>query len=477
MSDQLYLALDQGGHASRAIAFDRQGRVVAQSVCNVATVHTDDRIEHDPEEMVASLEEAVAQVLNALGERATAVVAAGLATQRSSIGCWDRHSGAALSPIISWQDRRAADWLKRFAGRNAEIHAKTGLFITAHYGASKLRWCLDHLPEVRLAQQEGRLAFGPMASFLLFRLCEEQPLLADPANASRTLLWNFRECDWDPELAAMFGVPRSALPLCVPTRYEFGHLRAERRIPLTILTGDQSAALYAYGLPESDTAYVNIGTGAFVQRPLGEHPRLVEHLLTGVVLHDAGVPTYVLEGTVNGAGSALELIERQLGVRPAEAVAHIDEWLLNEQNPPLFLNGVSGLGAPYWVPHFPSLFIGEGSDRAKIVAVVESICFLILENMQELVQHSGPVRRIVASGGLTAIRGLCQRLADLAGVPVYRPAQCEATARGTAFLLAGKPAIWAEAGQGTHYYPCEAPGLSERYQRWRQALQAALSGL
>ena len=149
-------------------------------------------------------------MLQGLGARAAQIVSAGLATQRSSIVCWDRVTGQALSPVISWQDRRAHEWLARFAPHAEAIHATTGLMLSAHYGASKLRWCLDHLPAVAQAETEGRLAFGPLASFLIFRLTAEHTLAADPANAARTLLWNIQSLDWDEGLLHLFSIPVSA---------------------------------------------------------------------------------------------------------------------------------------------------------------------------------------------------------------------------------------------------------------------------
>ena len=182
-------------------------------------------VEQEPEELVASLHAVIARVFVALGARAGQIVSAGLATQRASMVCWDRHTGEALSPIISWQDRRAHEWLDQFSAQTQAVHQRTGLRLSSHYGAAKMRWCLDHLPAVAGARREGRLAMGPLASFLLFRLLEEKPLLADPANAARTLLWNLRALDWDPWLLALFGIPAETLPRGVPTRHAFGTLR------------------------------------------------------------------------------------------------------------------------------------------------------------------------------------------------------------------------------------------------------------
>ncbi|MEN8136018.1 MAG: FGGY family carbohydrate kinase [Thermodesulfobacteriota bacterium] len=476
MSDELYLAIDQGGHASRVMVFDHQGRVVTEGSTNIGTRRNEeDHIEHDPDEIIASLWSALALALENLGDKIEQIKNGGLATQRSSIVCWDRQTGEPLSPIISWQDTRTAKWMKKFAQYREMIHQKTGLFPTAHYGASKLRWCLDNLPRVAQSYESGRLAFGPLASFLLFHLLEEQPILVDPANGSRTLLWNCQQLDWDNDLLQLFEVPREALPVCVPTHHQYGHLNCNgHRIPLTIVNGDQSAALFAFAEPEPDTAYVNIGTGAFVQQVLAEPRDDVENLLTSVVWADDRHTRYVLEGTVNGAGSALDEIGRSLGIKARAVEAHLEEWLLKAQAPPLFLNGVSGLGAPYWVADFTSRFVDEGEGWEKIVAVIESILFLLNENLHELEKYLSPTRQLVITGGLSALDGLCQRLADLTQRPVYRPGQCEATARGTAYLLA-QPREWPEPSPGTWFYPSANHNLEDRYHRWQIALNDALS--
>jgi glycerol kinase len=463
-NEPLYLCLDQGTHASRALVLDARGAVVARELVEVGIRRPREGfVEQDPEELVASLQTAAARAIAGVGE----IAAAGLATQRSSIVCWDRDSGAALSPVLSWQDRRAAGWLEGFRDHAATVRAKTGLVLSPHYGASKLRWCLDHLPAVQAARREGRLAFGPLSSFLSMRLCEERPALADPANAARTLLFDLRAFDWDDGLLALFGVPRECLPRCVPSCHEFGRLHIDNRnIPLRLVTGDQSAALFAHGMPRADTAYVNLGTGAFVQRLAAHAPA---GLLTGIVHHDSRGPVYVTEGTVNGAGAALAWAARELALPDLEA--RLDDLLGQSIEPPLFLNGIGGLGAPYWIADFPSRFVGGGTPESRAVAVAESIVFLLVANLERM---PGGLARIVVSGGLSVHAGLCQRLADLAGVPVERPGEHEATARGLAFLLA-RPAQWPPIA-AARFEPRSAPALADRYRRWREAMTGALGG-
>jgi len=468
----LYLALDQGGHASRALVFDARGATVARALREVRDFHPQPEwVEQDPEELVDSLTAVIREVEGELGERAKRIVAAGLATQRSSIVCWDRITGGALSPVLSWQDRRAHDWLARFAPQAEAIHAATGLMLSPHYGASKLRWCLDHLPRVAAAAAEKRLAMGPLASFLVFRLTEERTLAADPANAARTLLWNIETFDWDEGLLHLFDIPRALLPACVPNRFGFGRLAGGHRPPLTLVSGDQSAALFAYGAPNAVNAYLNLGTGAFVQRTSGDYPGQRPRLLTGIVLRDTDETVYTLEGTVNGAGAALAWAEAELGLDDVESM--LADWLEQAGEPPLFLNGVGGLGAPFWVADFASQFAGEGDARQRTVAVAESIVFLIQANLDEFQKLASPLEGIIASGGLAAVDPLCRRLSDLSGLPLYRPVEHEATARGLAWLLAGKPRDWPEPEFGSWFKPRANAALRARYARWRSLMSAA----
>jgi glycerol kinase len=469
-----YLCLDQGGHASRALVFDARGEQQASALREVSVRSlAPDRVEQSPEELVSSLKAVIAEAVAALGERADDLVSAGIATQRSSIVCWDRYSGAALSPVISWQDRRAQAWLDQFSADTDEIHQRTGLMLSAHYGASKLRWCLDHLPEVAAAQRDGRLVMGPLASFLLFRLLDEKPLLADPANASRTLLWNLHTNDWEPWLLERFGIAAESLPRCVPTRHAFGTLRVnERRVPLRIATGDQSAALFSLGTALPTKAYINMGTGAFIQRVIDQAPA-ANGLLTSLVYRDAERSVVVREGTVNGAAAALTWAEQKCGLKNIDA--DLNGWLVREGELPVFLNGVSGLGAPFWVAAFESRWVGAGEPWQKICAVAESIVFLLQTNLERLRSFPPALTQLVVSGGLARHDGLCQRLADLSGLPVHRPAEHEATARGTAFLLAGFPETWPETKPGMTFAPSPNSALTRRYQRWLTQMNAALN--
>jgi glycerol kinase len=377
--------------------------------------------------------------------------------------------------LFSWQDRRAHQWLRQFEPKGEAVHRKTGLFLSAHYGASKLRWALDQLPAVREARAAGTLCWGPQASFLAFRLLAEHPFVVDPQCAARTQLWNIGTRDWDAELLALFGLPQGFLPRSVPTCQHYGTLRiGDSAIALTAVNGDQSAAVFAFGWPDESTAYVNIGTSAFVQRVTGRDPGYVPRQLTGIILDDGETRVYTVEGNVNGAGAAIEWLRLEPGM--ADLDAQLPQWLATPGEPPLFLNGIAGLGGPFWQPDFASRFVGAGEPWQKAVAVVESMAFLLQANLDEMAGYVPPAARIRVSGGVSQIDGLCLRLAALSGLPVHRREDAEATARGIGYLAAGRPESWNHAGAEQVFAPGKDIAIRARYRRWR-ALMAEATGV
>jgi glycerol kinase len=349
----------------------------------------------------------------------------------------------------------------------------TGLPLSAHYGASKLKWCLDEIPSVRKALAAGTLAWGPLASYLLYGLLEEQPLSVDPANAARTLLWDLNRRDWSLEMLDLFELPLEALPACVYTRTHYGCLRAAgKRIPLRVCTGDQSAVPFAAGWPESGRVTVNAGTGAFIQRSTGEQAIASQDLLTSIIYTDEHRAAYTLEGTVNGAGAAIETMAGELGIEPETALGDLD---LADPHVPVFINGIGGLGSPFWRPDLLSRFEGDGSPRQKLQAVFESILFLIQTNLDALRAATGPVEQIILTGGLAREAALRQGLADLSGIPVLHPPHAEATARGVAFLLNTLNPEQGRSDSGPQGAASgKASALARRYRRWQEAMARAL---
>lgn len=463
------LVIDQGTHATRALAFDENGRIRASAYAPVTLRRLSaDKIEQDPAEIVRSMHRVVGEVLADETVRRHGVARAGMATQRSSVVAWDRESGAALAPVLSWQDRRAAAWLTQFDEQAASIKARNGLPLSPHYGASKLRWLLENVADVQAARQDGRLVLGPLASYLLFHLLQDRPLLADHANAARTQLTNIDTRDWDPWLLDLFGVPGTLLPACRPIETEYGVIE-RTEIPVMAVNGDQNAAVYSLGKPEPGTAIVNLGTGAFVLMPTGAKRVAHPALLSGLTSSDQQSGDYTIEGTVNGAGAALTWAAEEWDI--PEIPQHLNNWLQRATNPPIFLNSIGGLGSPFWRSGPEPVIIGNGAPWQRVVAVAESILFLLQANLDVMRTAGLAAERIQIGGGLARSDALCQRLADLSGAAVYRPAETEATARGAAWLAAGRPSHWPEASPGTSFVPQPNPGLARRYARFRQEMK------
>ncbi len=460
-----YLTIDQGGHGSRAALFDRRGRLIG-SVKRPVGEHRPaaGRVEQDPEEILESIRSAVDELLDA--HRQVSASAAGLATQRASVICWDRFTGTPLTPVISWQDRRRPPFPDPDCPDSEEIRRKTGLMPSPHYGAGKLRWCLDEHRDVQDAATAGRLACGPLASFLLFRLVRDRPFLVDPANGCRTLLWNLAARDWDPDLLKSAGIPRDVLPDPAPTLHRFGEFETGcGTVPLSVLNGDQSCVPFAMGNPNRDAVYINLGTGAFLQRLMPVGDEAPDRLLRSVILDRGGQPVHVLEGTVNGAGSALAVHRCNDVPGP---------WL-ESRDPPLYLNGISGLGSPWWAPDFNSRFIGEGEAAARRDAVVESVLFLIRTNLDRMAVTDPPTR-LVVTGGISRSTPVCRRLADLCGIPVVRPNLDEATSAGLAYLVAGLPESWDRGEEVERFFPEPDRPVARRYVRWLRTMEAELQG-
>jgi len=470
----LYLAIDQGGHASRALVFDDTGAMLCEAFTPIDTITPQPNwVEHDPKAMLDSIRSATADALQKLApEQRQNIKAAGLATQRSSIMCWDRITGKALSPIISWQDTRNATWLDQFRDQQTDIHQRTGLMLSAHYGVSKMRWCLDHLSAVQQAKQQQRLIMGPMASYVIFQLTRSAQLVADPANASRTLLWNLVQQDWDEHLLTLFNIPLQCLPPCVSSDDNFGVLDIpELDIPLRLVTGDQSAALFGQGQPSTDSLYINMGTGVFMQRP-GTGPTPSSNLLNSVAVTQNSHTDYTLEATINGGARALHWFAEQHGISNIEQA--LDTWLTEEQTPTRFINSVSGLASPYWRTDIAPHFIDPGTTQQQAIAVAESVLFLIKVNVDAMNELMPAPRRIIVSGGLALSARLCQKLADLLQTTITRNQQAEATACGLAFLLAHRPTNWS-INQGESFEPDHNNQLISRYFEWKTKLEQVLT--
>jgi len=471
MSGQI-LAIDQGTHSSRALVFDVTGRLIGSAQQGIALHRISRaRIEQSADEILHTTQTVIRKVLEHPAVDRDQLCCAGLATQRSSVLGWDRESGSALGPLLSWQDRRAAARLTRLADKRHRIHQLTGLQLSPHYGASKLQWLLENNDDVKASNDNGTLALGPLASYLLHHLTDCAHDSIDDANAARTLLWNIDTHDWDAELCTLFDIPPAVLPRRRPIRSNFGCL-SNAAIPLTACNGDQTAALYARGQPDRDSLYINIGTGAFVILPVAGLTTPTGGLLTGISSSWQSSAEYFAEGTVNSAAAALKWVAARYKLE--DHAASLPAWLDRINSPALFINTLGGLGSPWWKDGPAAYFTdSEVSGEVAMVAAVESIVFLIQANLAHLRPLNPSINGIRISGGLANVDAVCQKIADLSGLPVERPVQVEATARGIAWLAAACPSSWEPGGIEQTFIPRTNAGLYGRYARFMEILQSS----
>ena len=331
---------------------------------------------------------------------------------------------------------------------------------------------MSHKANALSSVLKSRRLAGPLAAFLLQHLTDHPDNQIDDANASRTLLWNLQQRNWDASLLELFNIPSGILPTCVPICADYG-LTRQGNIPVTAVNGDQTAALYAQGKPSNNTILVNIGTGAFVLLPTDDPGARPAGLLAGISHSDRNTASYYVEGTVNGAAAALKWAAKQFDVNEMES--QLPRWLEEIKTPTLFMNTVGGLGAPWWQAGPEAHFLKAGVAAAEaMVAVIESILFLLQANIELMCKHHPAVDKIRISGGLANLDGLCQKLADLSGLIIERPAQVEATARGIAWQAAGCPDEWPATGTSKLFTPDKDDSLSGRYTLFIELLKKQL---
>jgi glycerol kinase len=468
--------------------FDKAGNLVCEHTKKIKISRiSDSHIEQDANEIVDSVNEVVTKLLNKASNQ-DEIVACGIAIQRSSVVAW-KSDGTVISPVLSWQDTRGKQQLLTLKKHKTEIQQISGLPLSAHYGASKIHYLLDKAKNQMTTLDTLRVS--PLISYLLFHILEEHPYIVDHANAQRTQLFDLADLNWSTRLTDLFNIPIQVLPGCVPVLKNpataHGKL-AGTEIPVCAISGDQNAAIFGTGLLNPETALVNVGTGAFVLRLLTGY-RASKKQLSGIACSDSSTVQYIREATINGAASALTWLEKKHQVN--ELLQQLPVWLsetgMNDtKQPPVFINSIGGLGSPWWLNNIKAKFIVPEfiesqhsfsiveADLAAIdlamqaIAIIESIVFMVCINL-ELMHSEQPLTRLRLSGGLSQLDGFCQDLANLSGLQVERMKLPEATARGAAWLAAGKPDDWSDVEVDV-FKPAVIPALAKRYAIFRAAL-------
>lgn len=453
----LTLTLDCGGHGIQALLIDDEAEIVAEAFRPVATRIDGVRVEQEADEILEAMRGVISELVGAADR---SIAAAGLAVQRGNVLCWDKHSGDALSPVISWRDRRRSSYFAPDREMCRQIQAASGLRVSPYAGAAKLAWCLEQIETVQAARDRGSLCCGPLGAWLVMQLCGGSAAV-DDSLAQRSLLWSRARFDWDEALCRVFAVPRQLLPPVRASRSDFGEIRmGGQSVPLRLLMGDQNVLPYIDGRPDPTCLSINLGTGAFLLRPMSDQHLARRFQLS--ILDRAGSGVYALEASVHGAASALEWLEQRRGEAiPAE---DIDAIAASAGTPPLFLNSIDGLGSPWWQDGPEPAFVGAvENSAAELAAVLESMAFLIRANVDAMSAISGRPERVRVSGGLSRSEQLCRLLASLLGTELLRLRSAEGTALGLWAALRGQ----AVPGSAFVRVPMASDNsLEQRYQAW-----------
>ncbi|HZY87162.1 MAG TPA: glycerol kinase GlpK [Gemmataceae bacterium] len=487
------LALDQGTTSTRAVVYDAAGRCRGSAGRELAQHYPRPGwVEHDAEEIWASVREVVPRALADAGLDAGALAAVGVTNQRETVVLWERDSGRPLARAIVWQDRRTADFCRERAADEPWLRERTGLVLDPYFSATKLRWLLQQDAAWRQQAEAGRLACGTIDTFLLWRLTGGRTHATDRTNASRTLLLDLRSAEWDEELCRYFEVPAALLPEVRPSAADYGATAGldflPDGVPIRGVAGDQQAALFGQCGFAPGEAKCTYGTGAFFLQHVGPRPSLSRHrLLTTLAAGGAGPPEYALEGSVFVAGAAVQWLRD--GLRVLESAPAIEELAARSdpREEVLFVPGFVGLGAPHWVPEARGVLFGltRGTTAADLGrATLEGVAFQVADLVEAAAADSGaPLRSLRVDGGMARNAWFLQCQADVLGLPVLQSPHSEATALGAAYLAGLQAGVWPDLealrrlAADTRAF---TPRLAEedrrrRLAQWRRAVQAVIA--
>jgi glycerol kinase len=483
------LALDQGTTSSRALLFDRRGRVSALAQReHPQSFPRPGWVEHDPAAIWRTQLSTARAALRLADARPADVAAIGVSNQRETTILWERATGRALHPAIVWQCRRTAPICERLRRRGVEplLRARTGLLADAYFSGTKLRWLLENVAGARRRALRGELAFGTVDSWLLWNLTGGALHATEPSNASRTLLFDLRKRRFDDELLRLLGVPRALLPEVRPSSGLFA--RTDRRlfgapIPIAGVAGDQQAALFGQGCREPGSLKCTYGTGGFLLANVGGSPRRSRHgLLSTIAWTRDGTTTYALEGSLFVAGAAVQWLRDGLGLIRRSSEIEALAASVPDSAGVVFVPAFVGLGAPHWDMEARGAIVGltRGATRAHLArATLEAMAFQTREVIESIERDAGlRVRELRVDGGVARNDLFCSLLADLLGRTVARPAQLESTALGAALLAGLAVGFWKERDLprlqriDRRFEPRLAPAERERrFALWQHAVR------
>lgn len=450
---QYILALDQGTSSSRAIVFDEKGTTCAVAQREFRQIFPQSGwVEHDPHEIWASQASVIAEAISVMDINGLNIAGIGITNQRETTIVWDSETEEPIYNAIVWQDRRTSDYCDELKnqGLTEMIRQKTGLIIDAYFSATKIKWILDNVPGARKRAEKGKLMFGTVDTWLIWRLTRGEVHVTDVSNASRTMLFNINTLDWDQELLDLFKIPRSMMPEVKSSSEVYGHTKTTifaHKVPIAGIAGDQQAALFGQMCTEPGMVKNTYGTGCFLLMNSGEKPILSKNnLLTTVAWKIGDKVNYALEGSIFVGGSVVQWLRDGLGVIKSSSEVEALASQVPDTNGVFFVPALTGLGAPWWDQYARGTIIGisRGTTTAHIArAALEGIAFQTMDITAAMSRDAGiPLRELKVDGGASRNNLLMQFQADILGTKVIRPQIVETTAMGAAYLAGLAVGYW-----------------------------------
>lgn len=484
------LSLDQGTTSSRAIIFNKQGDIVAIAQKEFTQIYPHPGwVEHNAVEIWSTQVAVAAEVILKAGLSAKDINAIGITNQRETTVVWDKETGEPICNAIVWQDRRTSEFCDSIKQEwSTQIQEKTGLIIDAYFSATKVRWMLNNIPGAREKAEAGKLAFGTIDSWLVWKLTGGKVHITDATNASRTMLFNIHTLEWDEELLKLFDIPRNMLPEVKASSEIYGKTSNAifaAEIPIAGIAGDQQAALFGQMCTEVGMVKNTYGTGCFMLMNIGDKPIVSKNnLVTTIAWKINGKVQYALEGSIFIAGAVVQWLRDELGIISSSAEVETLAAKVPDTGGVYVVPAFAGLGAPHWDQHARGTITGitRGTNSAHIArAALESIAFQTMDVLNAMEADSGQsIRELRVDGGATANNLLMQIQANLLGAKVVRPVVTEVTAIGAAYLAGLATGFWGSIDEirsqwkADRYFTADQSiNIEAHVKGWNKAVRAA----
>ncbi len=447
------LSLDAGTTSNRAILFNHTGEIVCTAQQEFEQIYPQSGwVEHDPETIWQTQLKVAREVIQKAGISPAEIAGIGITNQRETTVLWNRETGKPVYNAIVWQDRRTSVFCDELKAKGLEkmVAEKTGLVIDAYFSGTKIKWILDNVPEARELAKAGKLAFGTVDTWLVWKLTGGKLHITDVSNASRTMIYNIHSLQWDGELLEILDIPAAILPAVKPSSEFYGLTSAEylgAEVTLSGIAGDQQAALFGQMCIEEGMVKNTYGTGCFVVMNTGSKPIASKHkLLTTIGWQIGNEVTYAIEGSIFIGGAVVQWLRDQMGIIQSSSEIEALAKQVETSGGVAFVQGFVGLGAPHWDQYATGAIIGLRRETGKAHvarAALEAIAFSSMEVIETMVDDSGiGLSELRVDGGASVNNLLMQIQADAIQTKVVRPKVTETTALGAAYLAGLAIGFW-----------------------------------